>query len=142
MRYCTKCHHLTAGDPLFCGVCGATYNVRLCPRLHMNPRGAQVCSQCGSRDLSEPQPPVSFFTRWMLSGLQLLPFAVLMLLSLLLFFAFVQAVLTNQEVQGQLLVILLFVGIGWWVYMKLPHPIRTGVSRLVRRRKGDGGRHH
>ena len=44
------------GKPLFCGHCGRTYNVKLCPRLHTNPRIAEVCSQCGSRDLSTPQP--------------------------------------------------------------------------------------
>jgi hypothetical protein len=31
--------------------------VKFCPRLHPNPRGAEFCRRCGSRDLSLPQPP-------------------------------------------------------------------------------------
>jgi hypothetical protein len=30
--------------------------VKFCPRLHPNPRGADFCRRCGSRDLSLPQP--------------------------------------------------------------------------------------
>ena len=62
MTYCYNCGHMTAGEPLFCGKCGRTYDVKLCPRLHPNPRGAEVCARCGSRELSTPQPkiPLSF----------------------------------------------------------------------------------
>ena len=63
MKYCYECGRVTAGEPLFCQFCGRTYNVKLCPRLHVNPRFAEVCSQCGSRDLSTPQPKVSVWWR-------------------------------------------------------------------------------
>ena len=51
MKYCYQCGRMTAGEPLFCHFCGRTYDVKLCPRRHANPRVAEVCSQCGSREL-------------------------------------------------------------------------------------------
>lgn len=56
MRFCTGCRHLTAGSPSFCPSCGRTYNVKLCPKLHVNDRTVNICSECGSRELSIPQP--------------------------------------------------------------------------------------
>lgn len=63
MRLCTKCYQITVGKPLFCNKCGSSYNVKLCPRLHVNPRAAKVCSECGSKDLSSPQPKPNLFLR-------------------------------------------------------------------------------
>jgi hypothetical protein len=64
MKYCHHCGRLTSGEPMFCQFCGRSYDVKLCPRLHANPRWAEVCSQCGSRELSTPQPKVSFWNPW------------------------------------------------------------------------------
>jgi hypothetical protein len=58
MRYCNQCHHVTLGDPLFCTVCGASYNARICPRRHVNVRSAVFCARCGSKELSDPAPPI------------------------------------------------------------------------------------
>lgn len=55
MKYCYSCRRISPGGPRFCTWCGKSYDVKLCPRLHVNPRGAVVCAQCGSRDLSAPQ---------------------------------------------------------------------------------------
>jgi RNA polymerase subunit RPABC4/transcription elongation factor Spt4 len=63
MRLCTNCHQITVGKPLFCNKCGSSYNLKLCSRLHVNPRAAKICSQCGSKDLSTPQPKVSLLFR-------------------------------------------------------------------------------
>jgi hypothetical protein len=60
MKYCYECGRMTAGEPRYCQFCGRTYDVKLCPRRHENPRFAEVCSECGSRELSTPQPKVSF----------------------------------------------------------------------------------
>src|SRR2546427_7721468 len=62
MKYCYECGCTTAGEPLFCNFCGRSYAAKLCPKLHVNPRLAEACSQCGSRDLSTPQPKVP--VRW------------------------------------------------------------------------------
>jgi uncharacterized membrane protein YvbJ len=58
MKYCYACGRMTAGEPLYCQSCGCTYDVKLCQRKHVNPRHAEVCSQCGSRDLSTPHPKI------------------------------------------------------------------------------------
>jgi RNA polymerase subunit RPABC4/transcription elongation factor Spt4 len=142
MRYCTSCHNLTAGTPLFCSTCGSTYDLRLCPRLHPNPRSAQICSQCGSRDLSQPEPEVSFITRWLWMASRLWGFIALTLVSLFIGLAFVHVIVTDIVLQGQLLVILLFVGLLWWGYTQLPARVRGGVGRMVGKQKKDGGRHH
>ncbi len=65
MKYCYECGRMTAGEPLFCNFCGRSYDVKLCPRRHINPRIAEVCSQCGSRELSTPQPRVSPLWRFL-----------------------------------------------------------------------------
>jgi DNA-directed RNA polymerase subunit RPC12/RpoP len=62
MKYCYHCGHTTGGKPLYCNSCGRTYDVKLCPKLHVNPRLANACSSCGSRVLSTPQPKVPI--RW------------------------------------------------------------------------------
>ena len=58
MRYCNQCHRITPGEPLFCNFCGRSYDFKLCPHRHPNPRNAEICSQCGSRELSTPHPRV------------------------------------------------------------------------------------
>ena len=139
MRFCTSCHRFTAGQPLFCANCGRTYNVRLCPRQHVNPRHATVCSACGSRELSDPQPrpsAVGTLSAWVLRAL---PGTLLLVVSILVLFAFAQALLTNQEVQGRLMVLLLIVAMGWWLITMLPPGMRGaarwGWKAVKRRRK-------
>jgi hypothetical protein len=56
MRFCTNCKKITAGRPPFCQFCARSYSVKLCPRGHSNPRAAQACSTCGSKELSTPAP--------------------------------------------------------------------------------------
>jgi hypothetical protein len=137
MRYCFSCRRLTAGAPLFCSHCAATYDVRLCPRLHVNARTARVCAQCGSHDLSTPQPRRPWLTNVGHVLLSALPGVLLLLLSVLLFLAFLSQLLTNDEVQAELFGALLLLGLAWWAYTQLPSPIQRGVSRLVRRRRGE-----
>ena len=72
MKFCYECGRITGGEPLFCNFCGRSYDVKLCPKLHANPRFAEACSRCGSRDLSIPQPKVPFAFRpaaWLAQGL-------------------------------------------------------------------------
>lgn len=142
MRYCSNCHHTTAGEPLFCSGCGATYDVRLCPRLHVNSRRAQVCTQCGSRDLSEPQPPTPFFTGWRHQWLTLWPGLLLEVCSLIVLAAFVEVVIGSRPLQAQLIVILGFLGLCWWAYLRLPASITRVVSWLWRKGKRHDGSTH
>lgn len=141
MKFCTGCRRFTGGEPTFCGNCGRTYDVRLCPRLHVNARGAEVCTQCGSRDLTQAQPPTSLPTALTLRMVGVLPGVILLVLTVMVGIGFVRVLLTDSVVQGQLLVMLLFVGMGWWLYVQLPPGMRQvarwgwrGVKKLTRRR--------
>jgi hypothetical protein len=141
MRYCNQCHHMTTGEPLFCNFCGSSYDVKLCPHRHVNPRIAQVCSECGSRDLSTPAPRVPWWQAAMLYLLSLLPGAVLLLVSLLFLVAFVQVIVTNQQLLFQFMLIALLLGLLWMLYMHLPIFIRRTLHSAWNRRKKDKVRH-
>ena len=56
MRRCTNCFRFHPGSPTYCSHCGRSFNVRICSRGHVNPRGVQFCAQCGSAELSTPAP--------------------------------------------------------------------------------------
>src|ERR1041384_7761271 len=125
MRYCHNCHKTTTGDPLFCHSCGSTYDAKLCPARHINPRWATVCSQCGSRELSTPAPRMPLWLKPLLLAASLLPGLVLVLLLVLAVVAVFHEIATNQAVQGQLLVAILILALLWWLYLQLPHFIQN-----------------
>ncbi len=133
MKFCYQCGKASAGDPPFCSKCGRSYDVRLCPRMHRNSRYAKACSQCGSRELSEPQPRVSLW--W-----KVLEFVVKAGFGIALVFATL-AILVDSfrrpEVQASLFVLGVLVGLLWWAWSQLPEWIRTLVVRSLRRKQGD-----
>jgi hypothetical protein len=131
MRYCYECGRLTAGEPLFCNSCGRSYDVKLCPRMHPNPRSAEVCSQCGSRDLSTPQPKVSF---WWKAGELLVKVVAGIFLVYVSLMGFV-ALLQRPEVQGGLFVLGILLGILWWLWSELPEWFRKLVRRSLKRKE-------
>jgi len=133
MRYCNQCHRITAGEPLYCNFCGSSFGVKLCPARHVNPRNADVCSQCGSRDLSTPAPRLPFWLAPLLYLLSLFPGVILVLLSLLVLIGFVNALATNQQIQTQLLVFLLLLALLWWIYMHIPGFIKSLFRTLWRK---------
>ena len=141
MRYCHNCHKTTTGEPLFCHSCGSTYDAKLCPARHINPRWAEVCSQCGSRDLSTPAPRVPFWLAPLLLLCSLLPGVVLVLLLVLATAAIVNQVLTNEQIQAQLLVVVLVLALLWWLYLQLPHSITNMFRSLWRKPKKDKHTH-
>ena len=116
MKYCYQCGKMTAGEPLYCGTCGRTYDVKLCPRAHVNPRGAEVCSKCGIRELSTPQPKIPMIWR-------LLALLVRLGLGLLLFYVslcFLIAVIRTPEAQHFFVAIGMFLAYLWYMFSKLP----------------------
>ena len=130
LAYCYNCGKFTAGDPLFCGTCGRSYDVKLCPRLHRNPRGAEVCSKCGSRDLSTPQPKIPMSWR-------LLALVVKLGVGLLLFYASLSLLiaLVRTPAFQQLLVIFGFLLCGlWYLYSKLPDWLQNFLRSLWKRK--------
>jgi hypothetical protein len=132
---------MTTGEPLFCNFCGSSYDLKLCPHRHVNPRIAQVCSECGSRDLSTPAPRVPLWQAAMLYLLSLLPGVVLLVVSLLFLVAFVQVIVTNQQLLFQFMLIALLLGLLWMLYMHLPAFIRRTLHSAWNRRKKDKPHH-
>jgi hypothetical protein len=141
MRYCHNCRKTTAGEPLFCHSCGSTYDAKLCPGRHINPRWATVCSQCGSRDLSTPAPPVPLWLKPLLLAASLLPGALLLLLLVLAVVGVINEVLSNQAIQGQLLAAIVILALLWWLYLQLPHFIQNMFRSVWRKPKKDKHTH-
>jgi len=54
MRRCNDCRRKSPDEALFCRFCAATFDLKLCPHRHPNPRDARYCTQCGSHELSRP----------------------------------------------------------------------------------------
>lgn len=141
MRYCHNCHKVTTGEPLFCHSCGLTYDAKLCPARHINPRWATVCSQCGSRDLSTPAPRAPWWLKPLLLTASLLPGIVLVLLLVLAVVGVFREVMANQAIQGQLVAAILVLALFWWLYLQLPHVIQNMFRSLWRRPKKERDRH-
>src|SRR3989442_10932392 len=99
MRYCTSCRRVSAGVPPFCTRCGRTFGVRLCPRLHVNSRRAEVCAQCGSRDLTEPAARARFADLMLACALHALPVAIVVMVPSVVMLAIVHAVLVDAQLQ-------------------------------------------
>jgi hypothetical protein len=138
MKFCYGCGRATPGDPLFCN-CGKTYDVKLCPRFHSNSRWAEVCSKCGNRDLSTPQPRVSFWWRALEFVVRAFSGALLLFLSLAAVIAALKELLPRPEVQMSLVTIGILLLILWLLWAQLPEWFRKLVWRwLSRRRDRDG----
>ena len=133
MKYCYECGRITAGEPRYCQFCGRTYDVKLCPRRHENPRFAEVCSQCGSRELSTPQPKVSFLWRVM----EFFARALVGLLIVYVLLSFVYGMATTPQTGNALVALGLLLGALFVLWTMLP----DWFKRLVRRSLGKGGRH-
>src|SRR5690348_4604779 len=128
MKYCYACGRYTAGDPLFCNSCGCSYDVKLCPRLHPNPRHAEVCAQCGSREFSTPQPQVAIGKRLV----RHLERTVIALSLTVLFLALVTAFLASKEGQNAFATFGILAVVLWWLWSLIPEWLK---KRIHRRRK-------
>ena len=141
MRYCNQCYRITPGEPLFCNSCGRSYDFKLCPSRHPNPRSAEICSQCGSRELSTPHPRVSLWLAPLLVLLSALPGVLLLLITVLFLIGFVQAMVTSPQLQFQFLLVGLMLAFLWYLYMHLPHFLRRFISKLFQRSHRDDHDH-
>jgi RNA polymerase subunit RPABC4/transcription elongation factor Spt4 len=133
MRYCFHCSRITVGQPQFCNFCGRTYDSKLCPRLHDNPREAQVCNQCGSRDLTLPQPKLALWIRPLLFLFSLLPGVALLILTIGYLFLYIYIWFTDPSRMLAVLMLGLVVGMLWLLYMEMPRFMRRAVRRRMRR---------
>ena len=136
MRLCFSCHRITTGEPLFCNHCGRSYDVKLCTRLHPNSRKAEVCSQCGSRELSIPQTPPKWYLKVLLLLTAPLPGLVLWVGTIIFLLAFLRALLTDPRLVGPMMALGLIIGILWLIYVHLPLPAKKGARWIVKRAVG------
>jgi hypothetical protein len=128
VRFCNRCRKLTAGKPLFCSFCGATYNVKLCSRLHPNPRYAEVCAQCGTREMTAPHPRIPLLFRPLVFMLERAP--KLLLVSIVIGAGGLTAhwLLTDAVGRQFLICLLLVIAFVWLSWQLLP-PV---MQRLLR----------
>jgi RNA polymerase subunit RPABC4/transcription elongation factor Spt4 len=141
MHYCNQCHRITPGEPLFCNFCGRSYNLKLCPHRHPNPRNAEICSQCGSRDLSMPHPRVPLWLAPLLLLLSALPALVLIGVTLLFLIGFVNALASSPQLLLQFMLVGLMLACLWYLYMHLPGFLRRFLTRLFSRSQRDDHDH-
>lgn len=141
MRYCHNCHKITSGEPLFCNFCGRSYDSKLCPHRHANPRNAAICNQCGSRELSTPQPRIPFLLAPLVLLLSVIPGLLLFAISLLFLIGFINALAENQQLLFQFLLVGLMLAFLWFLYMHLPAFLKRFLSLLFRRSHRDDHGH-
>jgi len=139
MKFCNNCKKLTPGQPVFCQHCGFTYDKKLCPHRHENPRSAEFCSTCGSRDFSTPHPKPALFVRFLFVVLPLLPGVLLVLLSLLAIVGVIQALLTDEQLQARFVSAVLMLGLLWYCYLKLADSFAGKAIRKLLK-KGTAGK--
>jgi len=134
MKYCYACGHTTGGEPLFCNSCGCSYDVKLCPKLHANPRTAEACSRCGSRDLSNPQPRTPLSWRLLALLAQALLGFLLLCLSVPLLAALFHDLARNLPIPEPLAVQICTLIILWISWMLLPLAFRRIIPRSLTRK--------
>jgi len=140
MKYCYNCNRITPGEPLFCNFCGRSYNVKLCPRMHPNPRSAEACSQCGSRDLSTPQPRVPLWAPVLQFFLSLIPGFILTVLSILSVALVIRAILQSPRALTSLVFLLLALGVLWWIWSRIPQWFRKAIYKMLKRKRDGSDR--
>ena len=135
MKYCYECGYTTAGEPLFCNSCGRSYDSKLCPKLHMNPRLAEACSHCGSRDLSTPQPRVP--AAWLLLALlvQLTSAVLLAALSLTAILGIFKELHVGATIDNGHIALALFLTTLWCAWTAVPNMWRRIIRRSLGRSK-------
>src|SRR4051794_23044425 len=109
MKFCYGCSRITLGEPVYCNQCGKSYDTKFCPRLHPNPRAASVCSQCGSSDLSTPQPALPFWMKPFVFVLTIFPGILLLIFTVAFFIFFTYEMFTNPQMQFRLMLLGLIV---------------------------------
>jgi hypothetical protein len=135
MKYCYNCNRITPGEPLFCNFCARSFNVKLCPRMHVNGRNAEACSQCGSRDLSTPQPRVPLWAPILQFFLSLIPGLILTVLSILAVALVIRAIVQSPRALASLVFLLMALGVLWWIWSHIPQWFRKAIYKMLKRKR-------
>ncbi len=135
MKFCYACGHTTGAEPLFCNSCGCSFDVKLCPKLHVNPRLAEACSQCGNRDLSTPQPRVPLRWRLLAFLAQSLTGIFLALLTLPVLFELLKGLFPIPKIHHSQVILILLLTALWSMWSILPGSFRRAIYRSIKRRQ-------
>jgi hypothetical protein len=98
-----------------------------------------LCSQCGSRDLSTPQPKLPVFLR-LIRALHLGSLLLVCLLVYVVFYVF--QLLTDPNNLLPLMCLGFTLGLLFYLWAKLPKPVKNGVrkiGKIVGRKRSDNG---
>jgi threonine/homoserine/homoserine lactone efflux protein len=71
-----------------------------------------------------------------------LPGVLLLGFTVAFFLAFIDAMTTNPQAQGQFLVAGLMLALVWYLYIHLPQAIKRSITKLFRRSGGNHGGGH
>ena len=137
MKYCYACGQTTGGKPLFCNFCGRSYDVKLCPSRHMNPRMAEACSRCGSRNLSLPQPRIPLLWRILAVAFLLVIGVCLAAFSSAFAIEVWKSLVASGALSGELVAHGLMLAVLWGLWSILPDCLRIVIRRLLKRRSDD-----
>jgi RNA polymerase subunit RPABC4/transcription elongation factor Spt4 len=144
MRRCNHCFRYATGQPLYCPTCGRSYDARICPRGHINPRTTQFCPTCGSSEFSTPAPPETFLawtSRWVL---QLFVGTAVGLFIIAAVGSIVVRIDWHQLTQPFVSLVLM-IGALYWLTTLLPGPIkkvgRAAGRQVAKALKGSTKRH-
>lgn len=118
MKYCFSCRRVTGGKPFFCNHCGRSYESKFCSRLHKNPRSAQACSQCGSRDLSMPQAYLSWWRKARIMVSTIFGYILLLMTSAYAVF-FVYRLIVSPNTLLRPMILGLLISLLWLIYFAL-----------------------
>jgi hypothetical protein len=125
---------MTSGAPAYCHNCGKTYNVKLCSRGHINPRSANVCSQCGSREMSTPQRKIPFLLKPLIFLFSHF-FGIALIFSLVIFIGyFAYQIFTDPNGLLPLMCIGLSLGVLFLFWMMLPNFLKAPIRWLFKRK--------
>jgi hypothetical protein len=93
----------------------------------------------GSRDLSTPQPKVPFWAPILEFILSLVPGVILTALSLAGIVFFLHQLFQRPEMLFSAVMLLIALGILWWMWGQIPQWLRSAIYRMLKRkREGDG----
>jgi hypothetical protein len=132
MKRCTYCFRYARNNTTFCTTCGRSFNVKICSRGHLNPRGVSFCAECGSGELSTPAPPAGWLfhvSEWVLR-LAITAGMVAMILAFALGFIYA---LDWTTIAPRLALLIFATVVLYWSTTMLPGPIKK-VSKFAGKR--------
>jgi Flp pilus assembly protein TadB len=106
--------------------------------MHPNPRRAEVCSRCGSRDFSTPQPLRPIWSPVLGLLLSAIPGFFLVLASVALVLFFLVTVLSNPSALLSFIFIGIALAILWGMWSQIPNWFRRAIYSFLKRLR-DGG---